>query len=216
MKALARRSARSARRGARGPARWSQAQLEAFLNRPTGGATPAASQAITTLPRPSAATIHERLARAIASIQSARVTWQYEPEQSVSLHFEGAISLSPNELYKLTHFRRIPYRRAWHEAIYWSWLDALEGRPPPPPWTQFAIVGHRVSTRLCDPDALNGYFKYAIDGLRYAGIIVDDKPANLIELRTTQATGPVGLTLEIRRVADPLSPLSSDRARRLR
>lgn len=195
----------------RGGVRWSEAQLTNHLARDVtpasvpraapGGAPPAVQA-----PAKSAAAgpLQGRLARAITSIKTARPHGTYVRDLELRLTFPGALTLSPNELYKLSHYQRVPYRTAWHEAVYWAVLELSGSTARPRPFTRFTLRMERSSAQLCDPDALNGYFKYVIDGLRYANVIVDDKACNLLDLDAMQVQGPPGVWLHLVNVGDAL------------
>lgn len=144
--------------------------------------------------------------RAIESIERASVTGTYVKGESIDLYFEGAMLLSPNMLFALTHWERIPYRKAWHEKIYWAVMEITKGPAHLQTLDYFDIIAKRVSPKLCDTDALQGYFKFPIDGLRYARIIEDDKPKHFHHMEATQAQGEYAAGLRVVRVDRAKTP----------
>lgn len=139
-----------------------------------------------------------------ASVRTAIVTGYYVPGENLELVFDGAKMLSANELYALTHFQRIEYRNAWHKAIELAVMQVVGDRAGQladlKPMQRFRIDAVRHSKKLCDTDALNGFFKYPIDGLRYAGVIVDDHPRHFIAMTSIQHTGPYKISLRVQAV----------------
>jgi hypothetical protein len=145
-----------------------------------------------------------RVARVIESIKTARLHGSFVLGKSIELHFEGAMMLSPNELYALTPFERIRYKKTWHEVVQWALL-VITGSP-----RSFKVLDcfelklHRVSRQLCDTDALPGYCKAPIDGLKHAGIIKDDNPKFFKRISAmTQEHGAPKLMLSVAQIADP-------------
>lgn len=153
---------------------------------------------------PSAALLR---ARAVAdSVRTAIVTGHYVPGVSLELVFDGAKMLSINDLYKLTHYQRVDYRNAWHEAVQLAVMQILGAKAGQiaslSPMQRFKIAGIRHSKNLCDTDALPGYFKYPIDGLRYANVIADDNPKHFVDLNTSQECGPYLMGIRVEAVGD--------------
>lgn len=132
-----------------------------------------------------------------SSIEQARVEAVYEPGRHLEIRLHGAKILSANDLYALHHFERIAYRKTWHEAIYHAVLLATGGPRHLKAFTQFRLRAERVARRGLDLDALNGCFKYAIDGLRYAGVIVNDSPAHMLDMQATQRPGEPMIVLRV-------------------
>lgn len=67
--------------------------------------------------------------------------------------------------------------KKWNTIVY---LVASQFRPKKP-FPKVALTLTRFSTREPDRDGLAGSFKYVVDGLVKAGIIVDDKPSIVVE-----------------------------------
>ena len=152
-------------------------------------------------PRKPKSSARDRARRAAESVRTASVTGNFLLDESIEFQFSGARMLSTNDLYALSHFGRVGYRKAWHDAIEMAVLQVL-GSPRGTatgwrPMSRFRITAHRQSTRLCDVEALPNHFKYAIDGLRYAGIIEDDDPSRFISIASTQSVGPHAVSLRI-------------------
>lgn len=59
--------------------------------------------------------------------------------------------------------------------------------------TRFTVKIHSIRNRLIDIDNL--FSKYAIDGLRYSEILVDDSPDHLVKIEHTQEKGEVEQTI---------------------
>lgn len=142
--------------------------------------------------------------RAIESIERAGVTGRYVKGELLELQFEGAMLLSPNMLFALTHWERVPYRKAWHEKIYWAVMEVTRGPAHLETFDFFDIEARRTSPKLCDTDALAGYFKFPIDGLRYAKMIVDDNPKYFRHLNESQSVGGYALSLRVSRAPRPV------------
>lgn len=150
-----------------------------------------------------------------ASVKTAIVTGHYVPGESLELVFDGAKMLSTNELYALTHFQRIEYRNAWHESIELAVMQIVGARAGQlaalQPMQRFRIDAVRYSKKLCDTDALNGFFKYPIDGLRYAGVIVDDHPRHFIAMTSTQQVGSYKMGLRVQVAGTDVPSICSTR-----
>lgn len=67
--------------------------------------------------------------------------------------------------------------KKWHTLVY---LKVAQFRPTKP-FPKVALTLTRYSTREPDRDGLAGSFKYVVDGLVKAKIIVDDKPSIVVE-----------------------------------
>jgi hypothetical protein len=145
-----------------------------------------------------------RLERVIESIRTAALSGSYETGQFIELHFDGAMMLSPNELYAMHFSRRIPYRKAWHDAVHWAMLTVTGGPRNFPMLDSFEMSIHRRAKQLCDTDSVDGYFKAPIDGLRYAGIIKDDNPACFKRFASiSQDVGRPKVIIRVERFVDP-------------
>lgn len=152
-----------------------------------------------------------RLNRVIDSIKSAHLSGTFNRGEFIELRFDGAMLLSPNELYALNPFLRIGYRKAWHDAIHWATLSVTKGQKNFTMFDCFEVGFFRQSTRLCDTDALSGYAKAPIDGLRYAGLIKDDHPQYFKQFSSLkQQCGTPLVILRIDRVCDSKPVLAKD------
>lgn len=123
------------------------------------------------------------------SLKLSRISGRHQAGQFLEFTLDGARLLSVNELYALHHFQRIAYRKAWHEAVQAAVLVVTGGPRHWLKFDRFTVIVHRRSRSGCDVDALNGYFKYAIDGLRYTGLIADDDPTHMLSMVSTQEKG---------------------------
>ena len=139
-----------------------------------------------------------RIARVIESVSHCTVSGSHRPGQVLELVFDGAELLSPNALLAATPFERIGYRRAWHAAILRAVLVVTGGPRHLQTFTRFHVEASRRAPRLCDPDALAGYFKAPIDGLRYARAIEDDSARHFMPFAPLQSSGPARIELQVR------------------
>lgn len=199
--------------------RWSQAELNAYLVR-TGRSPPSEAALSTGRPNPTVAMTKGvtesaitpprkgRRARAIESLQRARVSGEWVPDRFLELRFDGVLPLSVNSLLALTHFERIRYRKAWHIAIDEAVLEVTSGDRRRVRFDHFIVRSHRTTRRLSDTDAKEGVLKYAIDGLRYAGVIAEDTQAHFRDLLCSQSIGPPALVLRIEAVSDDYRPMA--------
>lgn len=134
---------------------------------------------------------------AVQSLRQCRISGSHGKSNFIEIILDGAQMLSVNEVLGMHHFQRIAYKKAWHEVMTSAILVITGG---PRHWSAFEkyrLTAHRQSMRQCDNDALNGHFKYAIDGLRYAGLLVDDDPNHMLSMHSTQSTGPYRVMLRI-------------------
>lgn len=135
----------------------------------------------------------QRALDAAASVTSSVISGRFEPGKRIELQFDGAKMLSTNDIYALGHMQRVAYRKAWHTAIEVALLTVLGphagARKAWKPLSFFKIQGHRRSGKLADTDALHSFFKFPIDGLRYAGVILDDHPRFFASMAASQELG---------------------------
>lgn len=171
-------------------ARWTAAQITASQQRERARSLDA--RAVVTAHH---STARQRLEVAVAAVRGAAVEGSYVPGEALQLTLIGAVTLTPNDLFTLGHYRRIAYRKAWHERIYWAVLEVTGRSTPPPPFIYYTLQAQRRARRRCDPDALSGHFKYMIDGLRYAGVVIDDSPRYLRDWHPTQILGEPAIDL---------------------
>ena len=134
------------------------------------------------------------------TIRNSKVKIESKKGEFIKITFDGAKMLSINEIYALNPFNRIGYKKSWHEKIEESFLLAkkkieLEGDWLP--FDRFKITAFRRSAKLCDTDALNGFFKYAIDGLRYSGVITEDNPKHFVCMVSSQEVGESFVSMKI-------------------
>lgn len=105
----------------------------------------------------------------------------------VVLDFPDALMPTVNDLLGTRLQTRIRYRNAWHAAV----ARAVSQAPPSglfaPSEPVHIIVTRATRTRAADHDNLNS--KYAIDGLRLAGLIPDDRPDFVLGVHEQQRRG---------------------------
>lgn len=120
---------------------------------------------------------------------------------TLSLWFAGARLLTVNEIFSILPFRKYDtwkYKKRWKALIQ----EALDTRDPSVPLPLFdgpsRLVLFRRGVNKLDLDSFQTVFKYAIDGLRKAGVLVEDNPEIVVETVSEQRIGApaVGLRLE--------------------
>ena len=89
-----------------------------------------------------------------------------------------------NASWKSTHFRA----KKWKD---WVGVRCL-GRKPVKPLPRARLVLTRHSSVEPDPDNLAASFKPVIDGLRYAGVIENDRSAN-VQIQLTWRLAPASM-----------------------
>lgn len=149
-------------------------------------------------------TVGSRAKEAAHTLKLAQISGMHQTGEFLEFTLDGARLLSVNELYALHHFQRIAYRKAWHEAIQAAVLVVTGGPRHWLKFDRFTVVVHRRARAGCDVDALNGHFKYAIDGLRYAGLIVDDDPAHMLSMSSTQEKGKPLVHIRVERATQAI------------
>lgn len=137
---------------------------------------------------------------AIQSLTDATWSGTYCQGSFLEIRFYGAVLLSVNTLYSLTHYERIKYRKAWHALIEKAVFDLIGACELRLPFDKYILRAHRVSRKLADTDSKNGYLKYPIDGLRYSGMLIDDSPKYFMDLISSQSIGLPALILRIESV----------------
>lgn len=90
---------------------------------------------------------------------------------------------SPNNLLGAHWRHRAKNSELWRTEIAVAVHQA--GGKPYRPWPRARVTIHRRSRGQLDPDNLVASMKPVIDGLRYAGVLLDDSPKH-IELVVTQ------------------------------
>jgi hypothetical protein len=129
---------------------------------------------------------------AIRSILKARIEGGYHPSSGFRARFEGARPLTLNELLRLDPMARHRYRSAWHRAAHdAALLIAPRARLSGP----LAVFILRCGVRLVDNDGLAASLKFAIDGFRRCGLIADDDPSVIAEIRLFQEKGSPAVEL---------------------
>lgn len=104
----------------------------------------------------------------------------------LALRFPRAMLPTVNDLLGVTLRTRIRLRNAWHDTVE----RAIAGGPDglfAPIEPVYLIVTRGTPYRLCDLDNLNA--KYAIDGLRYSGLLPDDQPSYVLGVFNQQHKG---------------------------
>jgi hypothetical protein len=147
-------------------------------------------------------------ARSIESLKSARFEGTHQAGSHLELRFHGVVLLSVNTLYGLSHFQRVKYRKTWHEVVETAVASILGEAHQRQAFERYIIFAHRVSRRLADTDAKSGYLKYPIDGLRYAGVLVEDTEEHFRDFLCTQSIGEPALILRIEAVGEDYVPLA--------
>ena len=157
--------------------------------------------------KPASQKIKQR-SRSIQTLDEASWSGSYIPQIELEILFHGVVLLSVNTLYGLTHFERVKYRKSWHHLIERAVSDLVGNHDSRAPFDHFIVRAHRVSRKMADTDAKNGYLKYAIDGLRYSGIIVEDTELHFRDLLCSQNCGKPFLALKIEAVNKDYIPIS--------
>lgn len=122
----------------------------------------------------------------IRSVLQSRISGAYEPARGFRARFDGAKLLTLNELLRLNPMARHRYRGAWHRAAHDAvLLIAPRARLAGP----LAVSILRRGARLVDNDGLAAALKFAIDGFRCCGLIEDDDPSVVAEIRLSQERG---------------------------
>lgn len=130
--------------------------------------------------------------RKIASVRKCRAVARCHGTLVV-LSFAGALMPTINDLLGTRLQTRIRYRNAWHaavaRAVKASWASGLFAPTEP----VHIIVTRATRTRAADRDNLNS--KYAIDGLRRAGLIPDDRPDFVLGVHEQQRRGEAHVSM---------------------
>jgi Holliday junction resolvase RusA-like endonuclease len=97
-----------------------------------------------------------------------------------------ALPKTPNSIGKASIWHSVNERKKWRGLVKGHFLffysrDALT-KGIQLPFKRALLILTRCSSREPDVDNLYASFKYVIDGLKYNGIILDDKPS-VIDLR---------------------------------
>jgi hypothetical protein len=129
------------------------------------------------------------------------------PDATLSLWFDGARLLTVNQLILLLkkHWSStIPYKKLCRKMV----KRALEGLPEAPPVFDgpTRLWLYRRGKNLVDLDSLPTMFKYAIDSLRAQGVISDDNPQIIVEIKVVQEKGLPALGMRLERLKDWAPP----------
>jgi len=151
--------------------------------------------------KPARASGSDQVQQVISSIRSATCTGSHRRGEFMELFFRGARTMGSNALMGLSHFQRIPVRDAWHEAVRWGVLELTKGPRHFDILKTYEIEATRYSPSMVDTDAIDSHLKYPIDGMRYAGVIIDDNPKWFRRLISHQEIGEYGLRIVVRAVA---------------
>jgi hypothetical protein len=138
----------------------------------------------------------ERRDRAIKSIKESIYSGTFLAGEYIELVFPGAIALSQNSLYALTHWERIAYKKAWHQAVEWAFQAVAGGARKFPPLDTYYVSYHIQAPRLRDIDAYEGSLKWIVDGAVRTGIAIDDGPTYWLSFdRRKVSKGPPTVTI---------------------
>ena len=169
--------------------RWTAAELESIQRKQR----PAADRksAPITAPRLDGSKPKPRIRRrdaAIQSISEARITASITASGEFVTSLQGASLLAINAFLGLVHFERIPYKHACHAAMRLAFSTASGDRNRFQTMTRYKIDCEIVTPKLMDFDTIHFACKYLIDGLRHAGVVIDDGPKNFLGYADTRQT----------------------------
>lgn len=132
---------------------------------------------------------------------------------TLSVWFAGSRLLTVNEIFSILPFRKYDtwaYKKRWKELIQ----EALLTRDPAVPLPLFdgptRLVLFRRGTNKLDLDSFQTVFKYAIDGLRKAGVLVEDNPEIVVETVSEQRIGEPAVGLRLERLESWTAPPEID------
>jgi len=129
------------------------------------------------------------------------------PEATLSLWFDGARLLTVNQLILLLkkHWSStIPYKKLCRKMVKRA-LDCLPSAPPVFDGPTRLWL-YRRGKNLVDLDSLPTMFKYAIDSLRAQGVISDDNPQIIVEIKVVQEKGLPALGMRLERLKNWAPP----------
>ena len=105
---------------------------------------------------------------------------------------------SPNYL-RGKHLRvRHRETKLWRDEVFYA---VKQASLIPAPYLRAKVAIERRSKGVLDPDNLYGCVKPVIDGLRYAGVLVDDS-SDHIKLTVTQSRGTPLTRIEVQPVKE--------------
>lgn len=136
------------------------------------------------------------------TVQDASISGNHAKGKFLEIQIQGCKLLSHNQVLALHHFQRIAYRKTIQDLIRGAVLQITAGPRNIEIFHRFRVTAKITSPRGLDVDAINSYFKYPIDALRYNNILLDDSPEHMVSIRTTQSKGPYAIVLRIDAVVD--------------
>lgn len=143
---------------------------------------------------------------ASTSLSHARITTLCEPGIRFGAGFIGARLLSLNELLRIDMRIMNRYRRLWHQQALVA-LRAGAGLSPGSLPGPLRVTLFRRGKRLVDNDGLAASFKFAIDGFKEAGLILDDNPTIIETIELRQEKGGYAVAILFENTDTPVNPL---------
>ncbi len=134
-------------------------------------------------------------------------------EKEVIFFFDGARLLSMNQIFNILQYRNYEmfnYKKTWHLIIE-KLINQNKDLPFFDKGIEITIL--RIAPRLVDMDALGTMFKFIIDALKeknkgkidyFKGIIPEDNPNILKNIKLKQFKGRYGVGIKIKAVEDSL------------
>ena len=124
----------------------------------------------------------------------------------LSLWFSGARVLTVNELFSIFQFRKFEtyqYKAQWKKLIQ-DGVDSIRVKGQEVPYFDgpTRLVLYRRGAKYIDLDSFPAVFKYAIDGLRKAGVLQEDDPLIVVETHPVQRIGEPSIGLRLERLLD--------------
>lgn len=141
----------------------------------------------------------------VTSLRSAFVSSRADEGPMLALWFDGARLLTVNELFSIYQYRKYEtyaYKKAWRILVKNALLSLPKGQSRPRFDGPTRIWLYRRGTRLVDLDALPTMFKYAVDALRTHGVIPDDNPEIIVDVRFLQEKGTPSAAIRLERLPD--------------
>lgn len=129
-------------------------------------------------------------------------------EKSLSIILEGVRLVSLNEIFATLQIRKyeiFKYKKLWHNTIT-SIIKNYEGKFPVFKNEKIKITYFRQSPRFLDHDSLIPSFKFFLDAIVENGIIDDDNPNIVEDMKPIQQKGQeLLLGLKIEKIEHPIS-----------
>lgn len=155
-------------------------------------------------------TRHDDVRPVLASLKAPLVYSRatYGPEPTLSLWFDGARLLTVNQLILLLkkHWSTTtPYKSLCRKMVG----RAIAGLPEKSPVFDgpTRLWLYRRGKKLVDLDSLPTMFKYATDSLRTEGVVSDDNPEIIVEIKVVQEKGLPALGMRLERLPDWQPPV---------